>query len=134
MIQYCQIICLIVENTLLNFIFIKFYLSVNFNFYERSREYMKINKELRKLKRVELLEIMVALSEENQLLRSKIKSLEKKLTDRSIKINESGSIAEAALKISDIFKSAQDAADLYLENIKQTHFNSPNSNIENSEP
>ncbi len=95
---------------------------------------MKINKELRKLKRVELLEIMVALSEENQLLRSKIKSLEKKLTDRSIKINESGSIAEAALKISDIFKSAQDAADLYLENIKQTHFNSPNSNIENSEP
>jgi hypothetical protein len=78
-------------------------------------------KELRKLKRMELLEIMVTLSEENQSLRSKIESLEEQLADRTIKINESGSIAEAALKISEIFKTAQNAADLYLENVKKNH-------------
>lgn len=78
-------------------------------------------KELRKLKRMELLEIMVTLSEENQSLKSKIEFLEEQLADKKIKISKSGSIAEAALKISGIFEAVQKAADLYLENVTKTH-------------
>ena len=41
------------------------------------------------------------------------------MKERQILIAESGSIAEAALKLNDIFKSADNAASQYLENIKR---------------
>ncbi|HHX67625.1 MAG: hypothetical protein WAO56_06135 [Miniphocaeibacter sp.] len=81
------------------------------------------NKGLKKLKKVELLEILVKLSEENDRLVAENKELKKNLEDKNIKIAESGSIAEAALKLSGIFESAEKAVELYLQNIK-------NNNIE----
>lgn len=45
-------------------------------------------------------------------------TLERERTSRRIELNEAGSIAEAALKLSGIFEAAQDAADRYLENVK----------------
>ncbi|MBR2728686.1 MAG: DNA repair protein [Lachnospiraceae bacterium] len=75
-------------------------------------------KELHKLKRGELLEMMLAQSREIESLRDRIKELEGKLADREIRIRESGSIAEAALKLNHIFEAAQAAADQYLENVK----------------
>jgi len=75
-------------------------------------------KELHKLKRGELLEMMLAQSREIESLRDRIKELEGKLEDREIRIRESGSIAEAALKLNHIFEAAQAAADQYLENVK----------------
>lgn len=76
-------------------------------------------KELHKLKRGELLEMMLAQSREIDSLRTRIRELEEKLADREIRIKESGSIAEAALKLNGIFEAAQAAADQYLENIKK---------------
>ena len=75
-------------------------------------------KELHKLKRGELLEMMLAQSREIESLRDRIKELEGKLADREIRIRKSGSIAEAALKLNHIFEAAQAAADQYLENVK----------------
>ena len=75
-------------------------------------------KELHKLKRGELLEMMLAQSREIDALRAKVRELEEKLADREIRIQESGSIAEAALKLNGIFEAAQAAADQYLENVK----------------
>lgn len=75
-------------------------------------------KELHKLKRGELLEMMLAQSREIESLRERVKELENKLADREIRIRESGSIAEAALKLNGIFEAAQAAADQYLENVK----------------
>lgn len=77
------------------------------------------DKELRKLRRVELLEILVSLSEENEQLRKENEELRETIARREICIEQSGSIAEASLKLSGIFESAQKAADLYLENIRR---------------
>lgn len=63
--------------------------------------------------------MMLAQSREIDSLRARIKQLEDQLEDREIRIQESGSIAEAALKLSGIFEAAQAAADQYLENIKK---------------
>ncbi len=75
-------------------------------------------KELHKLKRGELLEMMLAQSREIDALRARVSELEEKLADREIRIRESGSIAEAALKINGIFEAAQAAADQYIENVR----------------
>ena len=75
-------------------------------------------KELLKLKKSELLEIMLAQSKEIDSLREQLADVKAKLADREIAISESGSIAEASLKISKIFEEAQKAADQYVENIK----------------
>ena len=46
------------------------------------------------------------------------------LADKRINIEQSGSIAEASLKLTRIFEEAQKAADLYLENVKKgAHLN-----------
>lgn len=77
------------------------------------------DKELRKLKRVELLEMLVSLSEENEQLRRENEELREALSRKEICIEQSGSIAEASLKLSGVFEAAQRAADLYLENIRR---------------
>lgn len=74
--------------------------------------------ELRKLKRVELLEILLNLSEENEKLNKEIVILKQELDLREIKIKESGSIAEAALKLNGIFEAADKAVEQYIENVK----------------
>ena len=76
-------------------------------------------KELLKLKKSELLEIMLAQSKEIDSLREQLADAKKKLKNRRIKIKESGSIAEASLKLTQIFEEAQKAADLYVENVKR---------------
>ncbi len=75
-------------------------------------------KELRKLKRIEILELLLEQSRENERLKEQLAEMNKKLEDKEIAIKESGSIAEAALKLNGIFEAAQKAADQYLENLK----------------
>ena len=76
-------------------------------------------KELLKLKKSELLEIMLAPSKEIDSLREQLAEAEEKLASRRIAIKESGSIAEASLKLTQIFEEAQKAADLYVDNVKR---------------
>lgn len=76
-------------------------------------------KELLKLKKSELLEIMLAQSKEIDKLRAKLAKVQAQLADRSIAIKESGSIAEASLKLNKVFEEAQRAADQYVENVKK---------------
>lgn len=68
-------------------------------------------KDLNKLKRKELLELILAQA-------SRIEKLEKELNSRRIKIEESGSLAEAVLKLNNLFEDAQKAIDDYTYNIK----------------
>ena len=76
------------------------------------------NKELKKLTRAELLEMLLIQSREKQKLEEELAEARKELSEKEIRIAESGSIAEAALKLSGVFEAAQRAADQYLENIK----------------
>lgn len=74
-------------------------------------------KELRKLSRMDLLEILLEKSKENERLKLELEEVKKQLSDRMIKIEKAGSIAEAALKLNGVFEAAQAAADQYLENL-----------------
>ncbi len=75
-------------------------------------------KELAKLKRGELLEIMLAQSREIERLREELARTREELEDKQIRIQKAGNLAEASLALTRVFEEAQKAADLYLENIR----------------
>lgn len=75
------------------------------------------NRNLRKLSRVELLEILVEQSEEIDKLRLELEETKAQLNERQMAISNAGSLAEAALKINKLFESADAAAKQYLENV-----------------
>lgn len=77
------------------------------------------DKDLKKLSRTELLEMLITVTEENEGLKDTVRSLQARLDDRRIIIDESGSIAEASLKLSGVFEAAQKAADDYVENVRR---------------
>ena len=62
---------------------------------------------------------MLAQAEEIDDLRAQLAAAKKELENKRIDIQQSGSIAEASLKLTKIFEEAQKAADLYLCNIKR---------------
>ena len=76
-------------------------------------------KELLKLKRSELLEIMLAQSREIDKLREELEEAKAKVEDRELRLKDCGNIAEASLRLTNIFTEAQKAVDLYVENIKR---------------
>ena len=76
-----------------------------------------ISKELKKLSRRELVDIIYQLKKNEQEKQEKITSLEEALQEKRIRISVAGSIAEAAVDITNVFSVAQTTADLYLHEI-----------------
>ena len=76
-------------------------------------------KELKKLNRKQLLELLLMQTDRADQLERKLAQLEKRLSDRNIAEMEAGSIAEAALKLNGVFEAAEAAAAQYLENIRR---------------
>jgi len=74
-------------------------------------------KELRKLNRAELLELLLEQAEEVERLRKKLETAEKLLTDRHLRVEFAGNLAEAVLAVNGVMETAQKAADQYLLNI-----------------
>lgn len=77
------------------------------------------DKELRRLSRAELLEMLLAQTEENRQLKRELKEARDALSNRQIAIEESGTMAEAALKLNGVFEAADRAVQQYLENIER---------------
>lgn len=77
------------------------------------------DRELKKLSRADLLELLLEESRENDRLREQLKTANEMLTSRMIKIDTAGSIAEAALALNGIFEAAEQAAEQYLENVRR---------------
>ena len=77
------------------------------------------NKELKRLSRAELLELLLEQVEENEALRAEIADLKGQLEDRAIKIENAGSIAEAALRLNGVFEAAEAAAKQYVDSLKE---------------
>ena len=69
------------------------------------------DRELKKLSRAELIDIIYALKEREDDLSAQVAALEEKLAQREIQISRAGSIAEAALAINRVFEQAQAAAE-----------------------
>ena len=67
-------------------------------------------RELRKLSRIDLLQLLLKEIKENEKLRKERKVLQEALDNKEIRIQEAGSIAEAALQLNGIFEAAEQAA------------------------
>ena len=76
-------------------------------------------KELKKLNRYQLLELLVMQTERADSLQKKAEQLQAQLDDRELRFARLGSIAEASVYISGVLEAAQKAADLYLESAKK---------------
>ena len=78
------------------------------------------DKELQKLNRRQLLELMLSQSKRIDKLERDLAEARAELENRRVTAEKAGSIAEAALQLSGIFEAAQEAADIYLDSIRQS--------------
>ena len=76
-----------------------------------------ISNELKKLNRRELVDIIYQMKKNEQLMQDEITSLQRELQEKRLRLEDVGSIADAAVSITDVFTAAQSAADLYLHEI-----------------
>lgn len=78
-----------------------------------------LNKELKKLNRKELLEILLEQTKRIEELETEVDNLKNKLESKKVIFKNAGSLADASLQLSGIFNVAQEAAEIYLNNIKE---------------
>lgn len=76
-------------------------------------------KELKRLSRTELLELLLAQTKETERLQKKLEKAEILLSDRYLQVQKAGDLAHAVLEINGVMDSAQAAAQQYLDNIRR---------------
>lgn len=76
------------------------------------------DQEFRRLTREDLIEIIYELQKNVQQLEAENEQLKASLSEKQLKIENAGSIAEAALALNGVFGAAQAAADQYLEQVQ----------------
>jgi hypothetical protein len=76
------------------------------------------DKEIRRMKRLDLLELLVAQGEEIEALRAQLAQAQAALDQRRIDVEAAGNIAQAALALNGVFEAAQAAADQYVYNVQ----------------
>ena len=76
-------------------------------------------KDLRKLTRQDLLELLLEAEKENETLRAEVETLRAEAADKRLLLSKVGSIAEASLLLNEVFSAAQAAADQYVLNVKR---------------
>ena len=74
-------------------------------------------KQLKKLSRAELLELLLEQTREVENLRQKLTKAEALLSDRHIRVLEAGDLAHAVLAVNGVMEAAQAAAQQYLDNM-----------------
>lgn len=76
-------------------------------------------KELKRMNRATLLQLLIEQMEENEKLQSQLTEARTQLESRRLVCENAGSLAEAAIQINGVFEAAQAAAQQYLENIQR---------------
>lgn len=76
------------------------------------------DRELKKLHRRDLLELLVQQTEDNESLQAQIDLLTVQLQSRNLNISKAGSLAEAVVQINDMFRTADIVAKQYLDNVR----------------
>ena len=76
------------------------------------------DRELRRMHRAELIEIIYALKQSEDQLKAQNAALTTQLQDRQLRLESAGSIAQAALELNNVFAAAQAAADDYLHSVQ----------------
>lgn len=73
---------------------------------------------LKKLNRKQLLEILLEQTKRIEELEIELQNTKDKLKDKNVRMNNVGSLAEASLILSDIFKAADEAIAIQMQNIE----------------
>lgn len=84
---------------------------------------MSKEKNLKKMKRKDLLEVLLLQNKKISELEEELNNTKELLNRKEIVMSEAGSIAEASLRLNNVFEIAQKAADDYLKNIKKMDSN-----------
>ena len=77
-----------------------------------------VEKELKKLSRRELLEILIVQTKRVERLETQLAEAQKVIENRRIMVDRIGNLAEACLAVNGVFEAAQKAAAQYLENVE----------------
>ena len=76
------------------------------------------DRQLRKLNRTDLLKLLLEEKKESEALRKQLQEMQLQLECKQLNLSQSGSLAEAALKLSGIFEAAETACQYYTETIR----------------
>lgn len=76
------------------------------------------DKQLKRLSRRELLEMLIIQTRKVESLEAQLAEANQKLQDKLLVIQQSGSLAEAVMRLNGVFEAAENAAQQYLENIR----------------
>lgn len=74
-------------------------------------------KNLRRLSRGELLELLLVQTQEAERLQQRLQEAEALLAERHLKLHNAGDLAQAVLAVNNVMEAAQQAAQQYLDNI-----------------
>ena len=76
-------------------------------------------KEMRRLNRYQLLELLVLQTAQVDTLQKQLEETQKQLENRRLQMEVMGSLAEAAVHLSGVLEAAQNAADIFLANAQE---------------
>jgi len=79
------------------------------------------DKQLKRLSRRELLEMLIVQTRKVEQLEIQLEEANRKLNDKIILIENTGSLADAVMQLNGVFEAAQNAAQQYLDNIRARH-------------
>lgn len=77
--------------------------------------------ELKKLKRYDLVRLLLDQKKENEWLEKENKELKERLDERLLKMEEAGSLAEAAIELNQVFESADSAVRQYKASLQKAY-------------
>jgi len=79
------------------------------------------DKEVKHLKRRDLIELLCRMKKEEMMLKGQIAELQTRLEDRRLNTEKAGTLAEAMISVNGVLDATQKAADQYLEEIRNRH-------------
>ena len=75
------------------------------------------DKELKRLSRSDLLELLIEQTQETERLREELDAIRQELENKCLRVKQAGDLAHASLAVNGVMEAAQAAAQQYLDNI-----------------
>ena len=75
------------------------------------------DKELKRLSRSDLLELLIEQTQETERLREELDAIRQELENKRLRVKQAGDLAHASLAVNGVMEAAQAAAQQYLDNI-----------------
>ncbi len=73
---------------------------------------------LKKMSKAELVDVIYTMAQKNKLLHAENDRMQKELSERTVRMDSAGSIAEASVQINQILMTAQNTADDYVKSVR----------------